>query len=76
MAEAVSDVKLDFLKLHHLHIVRHTALGREYAKQAFSLLGYQDYLDLVVDFLERLDPHIRIERLFSLAPKDQLLGPH
>jgi len=76
MAEAVSDVGLDFLKLHHLHIVRHTALGREYERQAFSLPGYQDYLDLVVDFIERLDPHIRIERLFGLAPEDQLLGPH
>src|SRR5213594_2558302 len=75
MAGAVSEVGLDFLKLHHLHVVRHTALGREYERRPFALLGYQEYLDLVVDFLERLDPRLRIERLFGLAPEDLLLGP-
>src|SRR5207247_1432467 len=76
MADTVSSAGLDFLKLHHLHVVRHTALGREYLKQPFPLLGYQEYVDLVVDFLEILNPEIRIERLFGLAPQDQLLGPH
>ncbi len=76
MADTVSNAGLDFLKLHHLHVVRHTALGREYLKQPFPLLGYQEYVDLVVDFLEILNPEIRIERLFGLAPQDQLLGPH
>jgi len=75
MAGAVSEVGLDFLKLHHLHVVRHTALGREYERRPFALMGYQEYLDLVVDFLERLDPRLRIERLFGLAPEDLLLGP-
>ena len=75
MADVVSDPGIDFLKLHHLHVVRHTAMGREYQKQPFPLLGYQQYIELVVEFLERLNPEIRIERLFGLAPEDQLLGP-
>jgi radical SAM protein (TIGR01212 family) len=75
MADAVSDVGIDFLKLHHLHVVRHTAMGREYQKNPFPLLGYQEYLDLVVDFLEGLNPAVGVERLFGLAPEDQLLGP-
>jgi uncharacterized protein len=29
----------------------------------------------VVDFLERLNPEIKLERLFGLAPEDCLLGP-
>ncbi len=76
MANAVSEVGLDFLKLHHLHVVRHTALGREYERQPFALLGYKEYLDLVIEFLERLSPRIRMERLFGLAPENLLLGPH
>ena len=76
MAGIVSNLRMDFLKLHHLHIVRHTALGREYQKTPFRLLGYEEYLELVVDFLERLNPGVRIERLFGLAPADHLLGPH
>jgi len=76
MADAVSDVGLDFLKIHHLHVVRNTPMGREYADHPFPLLRYEEYVELVVDFLERLSPAIRIERLFGLAPEDQLLGPH
>lgn len=75
MAGAVSEAGIDFLKIHHLHVVRHTAMGREYEQTPFPLLGYEEYLELVVDFLERLRPEIRLQRLFGLAPEDQLLGP-
>jgi uncharacterized protein len=75
MADPVSKAGLEFLKLHHLHIVRHTALGREYLEKPFRVLEYGEYLELVVDFLERLTPAIRIERLFGLAPEEQLLAP-
>lgn len=75
-ADAISDVGLDFLKLHHLHIVRNTALARQFLDDPFPLLEYGPYIDLVVEFLELLNPAIRLERLFGLAPEDQLLGPH
>jgi radical SAM protein (TIGR01212 family) len=74
-AGAVSLAGIDFLKLHHLHVVRHTALGREYLRKPFRVLEYHEYIDLVVDFLEVLSPDIRLERLFGLAPDDQLLAP-
>jgi len=75
MAGAVSNIGIDFLKLHHLHVVRHTVLGRDYRESPFPLLSFEDYVDLVVDFLERLNPAVRLERLFGLAPKEYLLGP-
>src|SRR5437773_103910 len=68
--------RLDCLKLQRRRAARPTALRRAYSKQPSTLLGYQEYVDLVVDFLERLNPEIRIERLFGLAPEDQLLRPH
>ncbi len=74
-AGAISGIGLDFLKLHHLHIVRDTALGRQFLEHPFPLLGYHEYIDLLVDFLERLDPGIRLERLFGVVPKRQLIGP-
>lgn len=76
LAGAVSGVGLDFLKLHHLHVVEGTALARQFREEPFALMPYADYVDLVVEFLELLDPSIRIERLFGLAPEAQLLGPH
>ena len=75
MADAVSDLGIDFVKLHHLHVVRHTALAREYQRTPFPLLEYQEYVDLVVSFMERLNPSIKIERLFGLAPEEDLLAP-
>ncbi len=73
---AISDVGLDFLKLHHLHIVRGTALAQQYLDDPFPLPVYESYIDLVVEFLELLNPAVRLERLFGLAPEEQLLGPN
>ena len=74
-AEVISDKGLNFLKLHHLHVVRDTQLERQYREKPFPLLGLEEYADLVVDFLERLNPNICMERLFGAAPKSQLIGP-
>jgi len=74
-ATALSDKGLDFLKLHHLHVVRGSAMEAEYRENPFPLFGVEEYTDLVVDFLERLSPAIVIERLFGFAPSDQLIGP-
>jgi radical SAM protein (TIGR01212 family) len=74
-AEVISNHGLNILKLHHLHVVRNTAMEREYLAKPFPLLGLEEYTELVVDFLERLSPAVYIERLFGTAPKDQLIGP-
>jgi len=74
-ADAVSKAGIDYLKLHHLHIVRNTIMGREFQKEPFLLLGFDEYVDLVVEFLERLRPEVALQRLFGLAPEAQLLGP-
>jgi radical SAM superfamily enzyme len=74
-ADVISDKGLDFLKLHHLHVVRNTALETEYRENPFPLLDLEKYADIVVDFLERLNPDICIERLFGAAPEEQLIGP-
>ncbi len=74
-ADVLSDKGLNFLKLHHLHVVKNTVMEREYRSNPFPLLGLEEYADLAVDFIERLNPDIYIERLFGTAPEDQLIGP-
>ncbi len=74
-AAALSDKGLNFLKLHHLHVVSGSRMAEEYRKHPFSLPGLEEYADLAVDFLERLSPDIVIERLFGLAPEDKLIAP-
>ena len=74
-AQVVSEAGIDFLKLHHLHIVHGSALAEEYLNRPFNLPSLEQYAELVTDFLERLNPDICIERLFATAPADQLIAP-
>jgi len=75
MANEVSRLNIDFLKVHNLHIVKNTPLARMYAKDPFHLFNYQEYLDFITCFLERLAPNIVIERLFTDTPQDLLIAP-
>jgi radical SAM protein (TIGR01212 family) len=74
-AEVLSGRGLDFLKLHHLHIVRGTVLAHQFYENPFPLFTLEEYADFVADFVERLSPEIWLERLFGLAPEKQLIGP-
>jgi hypothetical protein len=76
MADEVSRLRVDLVKIHHLHIVRGTALAAEYSRQPFRVLQYDEYLDLLCDFVERLDPRIVIERMFGEAPLNLLVAPN
>lgn len=77
LAEAamVSNEGVNFLKLHHLHIVKNSSLAREYLENPFPLLELEEYADLVADFIQRLNPQVYLERLFATAPEDQLIAP-
>jgi uncharacterized protein len=74
-ADILSNEDLNFIKLHHLHIVKNSALAVEYQENPFPLLSLEDYADLVVEFIRRLNPQIYIERLFATAPNDLLIAP-
>jgi radical SAM protein (TIGR01212 family) len=76
MADEMSRVGVDALKIHHLHLVRGTALAAEYTRRPFRVLGYEEYLNLLCDFVERLDARIIIERMFGEAPFGLLVAPN
>lgn len=75
MADEVSRLPLNFLKIHNLHVVRHTELARQYARNPFHIFTFDEWVDLICQFLERLSPHIIVERLYGDAPKDLLIAP-
>lgn len=74
-AGVLSRLPVQFLKLHQLQVVKGTALAELYAANPFPTLGYDEYIGLVADFLERLSPDIVIQRLFAAAPGDILIAP-
>jgi radical SAM superfamily enzyme len=75
MAEELSRLPVGFMKLHQLQVIKDTPLAELYAAKPFPTFGYEEYLAMVGDFLERLSPDIIIQRLFAAAPKDILIAP-
>ncbi len=76
-ANVVSKLPISFLKLHQLQIVKGSQFGEIYAEQPdyFQLFTAEEFIDLVVDFIELLDPRIVMERFISQAPHDLLIAP-
>ena len=76
-ADRISTLPIDTLKLHQLQIIRHTPMEKEYRAhpEHFHLYTPHEYAGLVVDFLERLNPHIAVDRFLSQSPKELLIAP-
>jgi len=76
MPEVINRLGLDAIKIHHLHVVRGTALARQFDAKPFFVFDFPSWVDVVIRFIERLDPRIIIERLYGEAPHDLLIAPH
>jgi radical SAM protein (TIGR01212 family) len=74
-AYEVSTLPLRFLKIHQLQVVKDTPLARMYMEKPFHIFTYDEYLNFVVDFIERLSPEIVLQRLFATAPDNILIAP-
>ena len=76
-AKALAKLPLDALKFHQLQIVRGTRLANQYrsASERIQLLDPDNYLDAVIDMLEYLPPHMKIQRLGSEVPPNVLVSP-
>ncbi|MFQ6617621.1 MAG: hypothetical protein ACE5QV_02935, partial [Fidelibacterota bacterium] len=74
-ADELSTLGINFLKIHNLHVVEHTELAKLYSSNPFHLYSYDEYLELLIDFLERLSPDIVIERLVGESPPSLLIAP-
>ena len=68
--ETISSLPLTSVKFHQLQIVKGTRMEKEYAArpEEFLRLGLDEYLDLVIDILERLRPDLCIERVAGEVP--------
>ena len=76
-ARALAALPLDALKFHQLQIIRGTRLANRYRADpaGVPLMNPEAYLDAVIDMLEHLPPHIRIQRLGSEVPPAQRVSP-
>lgn len=74
-ANEIARLQVDGIKLHLLHILNGTLLGELYKQGEIEMLEMEEYVELVVDFIERLPPDTLIHRLTGDGPRDVLLAP-
>ena len=76
-AGILSQLPLTTLKLHQLQLIKGTRMAGEYVKdpEAFHLYTADEYVDLVIDYIEHLRPDIVLERFVSQSPKELLIAP-
>ncbi len=79
MAEAdiVSQLPLNNIKFHQLQIIVKTAMQKEYLQypERFNLFGLEEYIQFMVDFVEKLNPKFVIERFAGEVPPRFLVSP-
>lgn len=77
-AEILSDLRLTTLKLHQLQIVKNTQMAFDYRNKpsAYKFFSLDEYIQLVIKFLERLSPTIVMERFAGEVPPRFLAGPN
>jgi len=66
---------IDGVKLHNLHVIKGTALEKFYQLGQVPLFSRDEYVALVIDFLERLDPTIIVHRLSGETYRQITVAP-
>lgn len=76
-AGILSKLPLTTLKLHQLQLIKGTRMAAEYEKTPanFHLYTADEYIDLVIDYIEHLRPDMVLERFVSQSPKELLIAP-
>jgi len=76
-AERLSELPLTTLKMHQLQLIRGTRMAHEYAlhPEEFHLFSVDEYIDLVIDYVEHLRPDLILERFVSQLPRELLIAP-
>jgi uncharacterized protein len=74
-ARVLSHLKPEGVKIHLLCAMKHTPLEQAYLRGEWRPLEKQEYVELVCDFIEHLDPDIAIHRITGNGHQDGLVAP-
>ena len=75
-APIISSLPLDILKLHQLQIIRGTKLADEYLEHPFHLFTPDEYIDLIINYLQHIRKDLVLERFVSQSPPELLIAPN
>ncbi len=63
------------IKLHLLHLLKDTKLVEMHQRGEFQMMSMEDYVETVVDCIERIPESMVIHRITGDGPRDTLMGP-
>ena len=73
--EYLNKLDIQGIKIHKLHIIKDTRLANLYNQEKFHILTKEEYIDIVIEQLERLRPEIIINRITGDPVKEDLIEP-
>ena len=74
-ARELARLRIDAVKIHNLYAVKNTPLAEQVAAGEVQLIGRDEYIQVLADFLELLPPDCLVERIAGDAPPDYFVGP-
>ncbi len=74
-AAEIAKLPLDTIKLHQLQIIKNTRLAKIYEQKTYQirLFSVEEYIDICINFTERMNPNVVVER-FASESKPELLA--
>ena len=72
--EEVNRLAVEGVKLHHLHVLKHSRFAEQYAQGMLQVMDRDQYVSLVCDALELLDPGIIVQRVMGDG-RSELVAP-
>lgn len=73
--QGVNALAVDAVKIHMLHITTNTAIEKEFNQHPFPILSLSEYVEIVCEQLQYLDPKVILQRLTGDAIKEELITP-
>lgn len=74
-AAALAELPLSGIKIHNLHVIKGTALAKEYRRQAFKVYDEFGYAEILIGFLRRIPADLPVMRLCTDTPREQIQAP-
>jgi len=74
-AKLIASLPVDGIKIHPLHVIRGTALAKDYEEGKFRTLSLEEYAEAVVRIIEILPPTMVVQRLTGETEEERLIAP-
>ncbi|MGD9161351.1 MAG: TIGR01212 family radical SAM protein [Desulfobacteraceae bacterium] len=74
-ARFLADQPISGIKIHSLYVTKGTRLAEMYLDEEVSCMERDEYIEILIDFLELLPPEFIIQRVTGDPDRDNLIAP-